>query len=130
MELLGERFSGLTASQLQQERQQEGFLEAKPWMLQKQLQLGSFDTAVRIMRVFEEAVRAMPLDAFGRFRRIRLDDFFEALLQPAADAPLIVICRNYRKRPRVIHHDHPDFTQELPRKSLPTRAKESPKPPT
>ena len=35
-----------------------------------------------------------------------------------------------RREPVGATNDHPDFTQELPRKLLPTRAKEPPKPTT
>jgi ribosomal protein L37AE/L43A len=81
-QLLAKQFVRFTASELGEERQREGFLKVKPWTLTKQLQLRSFDTAVRILRLLEEAVRSMPLEAFGGSQRITFDDFLRALLRP------------------------------------------------
>jgi hypothetical protein len=102
VELLGRRFVEFTAPQLQQERQRAGFLEVTPWTVQKKLQLGSFDTAVRIVRLFEQAVMAMPLAQFGGLRRITLNDFFQALLRPVTDAPPVVKRHRFRKWPKRI----------------------------
>jgi hypothetical protein len=81
-QLLAKELRHSTVRQLAAERQRDGFLELKPWAVMKQLQLGSFDTAVRLIRLLEEAVRHMPLDGFGGLQRITFDDLLRALLRP------------------------------------------------
>jgi hypothetical protein len=70
---------------LVKERERQGFLELKPWAVKKRLQLGSFDTAVRLIRLLEEAVRGMPLEGFGGQQRITFEDFLRVLLRPRSE---------------------------------------------
>lgn len=85
VELLGQRLTRLSPSQLGQELQKDLVFDITPWVLQRELHLGSFDTARAVMKLVEEAVRSMPLEKRGGQRRITVDEILEHLLRPATN---------------------------------------------